>query len=66
MNINIPNKSRLEKLIDSTINSLNAVKSESNAQLKAIELRAVQSKITIIIEQLEELVVEEIKTDKNF
>lgn len=60
MNMNIPNKSHLDRLIESTIRSLNAIQSETN-EMKEIELRAAQAKLVRIEEYLEELQEEKIR-----
>ena len=64
MNMHIQQETRLDRLIDSTIKSLNAVKNEPNLRLKGIELRAVRAKVDIIVEHLEGLVKESFKIKK--
>ena len=64
MNMHIQQETRLDRLINSTIKSLNAVKNEPNLRLKGIELRAVRSKIDIIVEHLEGLINDSFKAGK--
>ena len=58
MNMHIQQETRLDRLITSTIKSLNAVKNEPNLRLKGIELRAARTKIDIIVECLEESTID--------
>jgi len=53
--IPINTKTHLEKLVESAIRSLNAVKTEPTVALKQVELNALQEKVIKIEQHLEEL-----------